>query len=392
MARHCDEALLLRHLDAELSRVEAAQVDEHLACCWQCRARRAQLEEQINSVAGIFAGCELSEAHVRRGVERLRRELPPVTPNRAHIGFRVGIALLAAGFLAAGVRYLQQQESGESPAPRRPAMVATPRVESPMAVARVAPVRAAPVIPLPAEPEPAPIAVVAPRVEENRMPLLHVEVLYALHAAGADLGEPVTVTRTAERIVVDGIVDSEARLRQLRTALDEIHAGDLLDFRLKYAGSAPLLPPTQPGVTLDGVRAAPAIQPLLEQNGMRFPLAMAQSAVRYSSAALDHAWALRRLETAIPTAEWEALPVAGRWLLREIRADHEAQIARNTESLRSLLAPVLALRAASSLPSMALFERTVLVRDLVHSLFAGRQAPEGFSTAEAMLGALGTFL
>lgn len=391
MAKHCDEALLLRHLDAELTRSEAAQVEDHLACCWQCRARRAQLEEQINSVAGIFAGCEVSEAHVRRGMERLQRELP-VTPRRAHIGFRVGIALLAAGFLAAGVRYLQQ-EMGESPAPRRPVVVAArPKPEGPLEVARVAPVRPAPVIAHVAEPEPAPIAGIAPRVAENRIPLLHVEVLYALHAAGADLGEPVTVTRTAERIVVDGIVDTEARLRQLRTALEEIHAGELLEFRLQDAGAAPLLPPTQPGVTLDGMRAAPAIQPLLEQNGMRFPLAMAQSAVRYSSAALDHAWALRRLEAAIPAGELEALPVAGRWLLREIRADHEAQIAGNMESLRSLLAPVLTLGAATSLPSMALFERTVLVRDLVHSLFAGRQAPEGLTSAEAMVGMLGALL
>ncbi|MBS1830231.1 MAG: hypothetical protein JST93_33325 [Acidobacteria bacterium] len=382
----------MRHLDAELSRAQRAEVDEHLARCWQCRARRAQLEEQINAVAGVFSGCEFSEAQVQRGLERLSRELPQA-PRRAHVGFRAGIALLAAGFLAAGVRYLQHTEQSEFPAPRQAAVAAKPRPEAPVAdVGAMALARRAPVVLIAPEPEPAPILEAAPRVAENRMPLLHVEVLYALHAAGADLGEPVTVTRTPQRIVVDGIVDTQARLRQLRTALEEIHAGELLEFRLTAAEEAPLLPPTQPALTLARVSASPAIQPLLEQQGMRFPVAMGQSAVRMATAALDHAWAIRRLDAALPAEDLDALPVAGRWLLKEIREDHEQRIAESLRSLRSLLAPVLALREASALPSFTPFERTVLVRDLVHSLFAGRQAPEGYVSADAMLGMLRALL
>ena len=88
MGKHCNDEQLLRHLDSELSREEVAAVEDHLACCWQCRARQAQLEVQINEVAGVFADCEFSEAQLRRGLERLHREMPQA-PRHRHVGYQV---------------------------------------------------------------------------------------------------------------------------------------------------------------------------------------------------------------------------------------------------------------------------------------------------------------
>jgi hypothetical protein len=126
---------------------------------------------------------------------------------------------------------------------------------------------------------------------------------------------------------------------------------------------------------------------------MRFSVAMAHTAIVQSTTALDHAWAVRRLETALSPEDREHLPAIGRWLLNEIRTNHEEAIESSLQSIRTILTPILVLDTEQQPPpAIAPFDRALLLRDLVHSLFAGRRSPEGFSTPQAMLTALHSLL
>ena len=72
---------------------------------------------------------------------------------------------------------------------------------------------------------------------------------------------------------------------------------------------------------------------------------------------------------------------------------HEAAIESSRQSLRSLLAPILALHPQpQSPPDTQPFDRAQLLRDLIHSLFAGRRAPAAFDTPETMLASLHALL
>ncbi|MBL8220813.1 MAG: zf-HC2 domain-containing protein [Bryobacterales bacterium] len=388
MAKHFDAPVLLRRLDGELSPTEAAEVDQHLACCWRCRAESEQIRRQISEVAGIFTQCEFSNAHLQRGLLRLERSLPPPV-HSGHCRYRIGIALLAAGFLAASAHWIRE---APLPTPAVTAQSRKPTVPKPVlpAPARVARVQIPPAV-TPVV-EPITVTDVLPTASD-RLPLLHVEVLYALHRANADLGEPITISRTDHGVVVEGVVDSDHRLSQLAAALQEIDAGPLLTIRLESAEDSVPMPPSLPTLTLAVSAATPAIQPLLDAQDMRFPAALARSAVALSSGALDHAWAIRRLEAALSPEDRHHLPAAGRWLLDQIRADHEAAIESSRQSLRTLLVPMLALSTEPQTPPAgSAFDRAVLIRDLVHSLFAGRQTPADYPTPETMLGALHALL
>ena len=47
---HLSDEQLMLALDGELSAHEAAQVEDHVASCWTCRARREQIEKVIGDV------------------------------------------------------------------------------------------------------------------------------------------------------------------------------------------------------------------------------------------------------------------------------------------------------------------------------------------------------
>lgn len=46
--KHCSDEQLIAMLDGELGRRDQRHVEEHLAACWKCRARRAEIEDGIH--------------------------------------------------------------------------------------------------------------------------------------------------------------------------------------------------------------------------------------------------------------------------------------------------------------------------------------------------------
>jgi len=69
---HIADSELIQAADGELSRRRAAEVQTHLAACWSCRARRAEIENTIAK----FVQCYENERAA---------QIPPIEPARARL-------------------------------------------------------------------------------------------------------------------------------------------------------------------------------------------------------------------------------------------------------------------------------------------------------------------
>jgi hypothetical protein len=57
LRKHVSDELLMAHLDGELSRAAARNVEKHLLFCWQCRALHAKLEALAERVSDAYLGA-----------------------------------------------------------------------------------------------------------------------------------------------------------------------------------------------------------------------------------------------------------------------------------------------------------------------------------------------
>jgi hypothetical protein len=94
--RHLSDQELLLAADGELATRRAAQVSTHLAACWDCRARRAEIEGTI---------ADFARAHR----QTLDPQLPPIDGPRALL--RAQLAELASKSPAGSRRWLFQFSS-----------------------------------------------------------------------------------------------------------------------------------------------------------------------------------------------------------------------------------------------------------------------------------------
>ena len=90
---HLSDQELLRAADGELPSRRAAEVHAHLAACWDCRARMAEIEGTI---------ADFARAHR----QTLDPQLPPIAGPRALL--RAQMAELAAKPPAASWRWIFQ--------------------------------------------------------------------------------------------------------------------------------------------------------------------------------------------------------------------------------------------------------------------------------------------
>jgi hypothetical protein len=70
LQKHCSDESLLAHLDGELSLRRERAVKRHLATCWDCRARLAELEQQAESVTRSLAEQRFPGSHHIEGAKR----------------------------------------------------------------------------------------------------------------------------------------------------------------------------------------------------------------------------------------------------------------------------------------------------------------------------------
>ena len=152
---HLNEEDLLLAIDGELAGARAEQAEEHLAGCWDCRARKQNLEKTIgNFVAARHAELDsqvaqsagaraLLKAHLAQiAAEPLAKEKVRATTFRSAGVRRTLIAALAAAaavaLIAGGVERIRIQNSevyAEGPLEPRPTL--TPGAVRPMNAAQV---------------------------------------------------------------------------------------------------------------------------------------------------------------------------------------------------------------------------------------------------------------
>lgn len=267
---------------------------------------------------------------------------------------------------AVELRLARERSEAMSPAEITPALFLPEPSLGSTEVAVVAPK----IVPL----VPAPEAAVAVAPVEN-LAVAEIEASYALHRAGACLGEPLELFREGGRVHVRGVVGTAQRRDELLSALGQLRDQLEIDIRTEAEAVSALAPASAAPERRTEVRSMdPPLQRLLNEHyhGDQARIAQLTSKVIASSdRSLTHAWALRRLQAI--DADISSLRQQTRWLHEVMVRDHEAAVRESTAETISLIEPLLATRAgrSSSARNAGLFLAVSYSNRLVHGLFAG---------------------
>jgi hypothetical protein len=189
-----------------------------------------------------------------------------------------------------------------------------------------------------------PQAVATPPVVQPRQATVgeELQVLAALHRVGADLGDPIEVTRESDRIVVAGVGIAPQRQEQIQRALDAVpkvvvRFSEPSAAAIPYSSQpAPANPPAKTGTQPFQAR-------IEQQIGGR------QNFEQFSSQLLDvtdsmmsRAYALRRLADRFSKDTEATLEPADRQVLKNLNREHAAMIKQQAAQIERLLTPVLA--------------------------------------------------
>jgi hypothetical protein len=193
------------------------------------------------------------------------------------------------------------------------------------------------VIPPPA-PAPAHAGGTAPALPRPATPEEELRVLEALNRLGADLGDPIEVTRADGRVLVSGIGLAPARRHELEKALAGLSN---VDVRFADAAPAPLsLPPL---AEASGGTGQGPLQLRLEQQAGGRPRfeRLTVELLDASDTAMARAHALRRLARKFPPADEAALGNDGRRLLGKLDQEHSTALLEQSVTLERLIGPLL---------------------------------------------------
>ncbi|MCU0245142.1 MAG: hypothetical protein MUC42_01125 [Bryobacter sp.] len=332
----CSDERLMALLDGELPEREARHARLHLEACWECRARLAELEDNIHTVA---RACRVSSWYSPAGLERSRRQLhaaiaaEPVPQRRTALWRLAPFAAAASLAFAGGAVWYAAR-----PAPAPPA--ARPIASRP----------AAPLLPTPAPSLP---AALPPRLPLLAAPALDLtetllDVHEALHRTAVCVRETAAVRVENGRIRVRILVDGAERRAEIEAEL----ARPDVDLEMTSMESAPA--PQEEVVFVHGSEPQPASRRIpvhSEISGLLKPGAeatdrevreFADAVLRASEAMNLQHQALLSLAEAFPPAVEAKLSANSRQRLRALAASHERQLAGAEGVLRALLRPLLA--------------------------------------------------
>ena len=182
-------------------------------------------------------------------------------------------------------------------------------------------------------------AVVAPPPSASAADEL--QVIAALHDVGADLGDPVQVSRSGSEVVVSGIGLAPGRQQEIKSAL-----GSKAHVVVRFSDSPPATAPDEPVASNDTPTAGDVRQlqtRLAEQLGGRANLEQLSAQVLDSSESLmARAYALRRLAEQFPLTAERELNASDRQLLTRLRAEHSAALRQQVTDIDRELQPILA--------------------------------------------------
>jgi hypothetical protein len=166
------------------------------------------------------------------------------------------------------------------------------------------------------------------------------QVFAALHRLGADLGDPIEVTRERSRIVVAGVGIAPERQEQIHKVLDAV-PNVVVRFSEPAAAASPYAQPAAPAAPAKSV--SQQFQSRIEQQ-----IGGRQNFEQFSSQLLDmadammsRAYALRRLADRFSKDLEASLSPADRQVLRNLNREHTTTIKQQAAQMESLLKPVL---------------------------------------------------
>ena len=164
------------------------------------------------------------------------------------------------------------------------------------------------------------------------------KVVAALHAIGADLGDPVEVTREADRIVVSALAADGDRQAQIRAAVNGLRGVELRFEQPEAVRSAPL---ARRALEAEGPKNSALLDRLSAQLGSRSTVEnFTNHVMDLSEAALARAAALRSLATRFPAEVEAAMSEADLATLRSIRATHSKHLLASVRQLNEVIRPV----------------------------------------------------
>ena len=185
----------------------------------------------------------------------------------------------------------------------------------------------------------------APRPPEMRSPAPaatvgdELQVLVALHNLGADLGDPVEVTRSGGQILVAGVGLEPERRQQIHDALS---AMPNVVVRFSEPALAPARPEADASARASGSGDAALKARLEKQVGGRPNFEQfAGQLLDMSDIMMSRAYALRRLAERFPREAASELTSANSELLRKLYLEHATVLAGQVTEMERLLDPVL---------------------------------------------------
>lgn len=207
-----------------------------------------------------------------------------------------------------------------------------PEPPAPVAIASAPPApRVRTAVPVSSSPEPAGVA------DELR-------VMAALHQVGADLGDPIDITRQGSHVVVSGVGIPAQRRQQIEHALAS-------DPRVVVRFDEPTADTGQPPVA-----AAPEGLASNELSGLQARIAreaggraqferLSSQLLDMSEAMMARVYALRRLARRFPREAEAQLDAGQRRVLYGLAREHAAALGREAAGMQRVLVPLLGLQA-----------------------------------------------
>ncbi len=345
--KHPESVQLLRYADGELSASEAPAVRAHLEACWECRMeleefqktivecvryRKNVLQVHMPSPPAPWGDIQMKFAQADASLGRpaifsqWRAALSGmfIGPRKwVSASLLLGVVVTAATLRFVSDRPLVPPVPGPAEQRQNTALSELPKYDIP-----AAPALSAPTGPnTPSDGAPQVLLPAATAADELR-------VFVALHLVGADLGEPVQVTRSEGRIHVAGIGVEPGRQSQILAALSAIPN---LDIRFNEpATSATQAADFAPRGTMETSAPASGFQDtILHQLGSRAAFEHFSNQVfEHSESLKARAHAIRRLAQRFPVEVESGLNPRERQMLLDLRRQHLAILDREADEIR----------------------------------------------------------
>jgi anti-sigma factor RsiW len=355
---HPDQSDLLRWIDGELASRDARDVERHVEACWDCRAQVEELKLTVAecvryrkeflseampeppqpwaNIYTAFARADAQDTPQRTGL------LQYIRGTGSSLRWTVGVT--TAALAVAGALYFGGTPSKKALPPVN--SVQEPQILRNGAESGAASQEVPPRLAVPSRP-----AAIVPGTPASISDEL--QVMKALHGIGADLGDPLHVSLTKDRVLVAGVGITPDRQRQIEAALHELPR-----VSVEFSNPAAQLPDSgtdsAPTVTPNSAsNSANPFQAKLEaQLGSRM-LAdkLVGQVLNWNETLMSHAYALHSLAQKFP--DEVAMGDADRAALHSLIRDHLTAMSAPAGNFDRELVPVLTgLGATAASPAM----------------------------------------